>query len=82
MRVVANLFVHLIRTLIRLLGPRGARSIVAKTLLIKHQFLILNRSRQRVPSLRPSDRIIAGLLAAMIRPARLVRSAIVLNPLF
>jgi len=80
MRIAASLFIHLIWTLIRLLRPGGTRSVVAETLLIKHQLLILNRSRQRAPALRPSDRVIAGLLAAIIRPARLVRSAIVLKP--
>lgn len=80
MRELASLFIHLIWTLLRLLGPGGARSVIAETLLVKHQLLILNRSRQRAPHLRPSDRVIAGLLTAVIHPARLVRSAIVLKP--
>jgi putative transposase len=80
MRIVASLFIHLLWTLIRLLRPGGSRSVVAETLLVKQQLLILNRSRQRAPALRPADRVIAGLLAAMIRPARLVRCAIVLKP--
>ena len=41
------LFIHFIATLARLLRPGGARSIVAESLLLKHQLLILNRSRQR-----------------------------------
>ena len=49
-------------------------------LLVRHQLLILNRSRQRAPNLRASDRIIAGFLAAVTRPARLARAAIVLKP--
>ena len=44
------------------------------------QLLILNRSRQRAPNLRSSDRLVAGLCALLIRPARLIRSAIVLKP--
>lgn len=80
MRVVGSLVIHLIWTLIRLLRPGGARAVVAETLLVKHQLLILNRSRRRAPALRPLDRVIAGLLATFIRPARLVRSAIVLKP--
>jgi len=80
MRVIGHLSIHLIWTLIRLLRPGGTRAVVAEALLIKHQLLILHRSRRRAPALRPSDRVIAGLLAAMIRPARLVRSAVVLRP--
>jgi transposase InsO family protein len=80
MRVAGSLVIHLFWTLIRLLQPGGTRSVVAESLLIKHQLLIISRSKRRAPRLRPSDRVIAGLLAALIRPARLVRSAIVLKP--
>jgi transposase InsO family protein len=80
MRDLVVLFVHFIATLARLLGPGGARSIVAESLLLKHQLLILNRSRQRAPNLSASDRILAGWLALWLRPTRLLRSAIVLKP--
>jgi hypothetical protein len=62
------------------LGPGGIRSVVAEPVLVKQQLLILNRSRQRAPNLRTSDRLVAGLCALLIRPARLIRSAIVLKP--
>jgi hypothetical protein len=47
---------------------------------VKQQLLILNRSRQRSPNLRSSDRLVAGLRALLIGPARLIRSASVLKP--
>jgi hypothetical protein len=37
-------------------------------------------SRQRAPNLCASDRFLAGLLALLVRPTRLLRSAIVLKP--
>jgi putative transposase len=80
MRDLVILFVHVIATLARLLGPGGLRSVVAESVLARHQLLILNRSRQRAPHLRASDRLVAGLCALLIRPARLIRSAIVLRP--
>jgi putative transposase len=80
MRDLVILFVHIIATLARLVGPGGIRSVVAESVLVKQQLLILNRSRQRAPNLRSSDRLVAGLCALFIRPARLVRSAIVLKP--
>ena len=80
MRDLVILFIHFIATLARLLGPGGARSIVAESLLLKHQLLILNRSRHRSPNLCASDRILAGLMALLVRPTRLLRSAIVLKP--
>src|ERR1700676_4620989 len=80
MRNLVVLFIHFIATLARLLGPGGVRSLVAESLLLKHQLLIVNRSRQRSPNLPSSDRILAGLLALLVRPTRLLRSAIVLKP--
>ena len=80
MRDLVLLFVHVIVTLARFLGPGGIRSVVAESVLIKQQLLILNRSRQRSPNLGSSDRLVAGLCALLIRPARLIRSAVVLKP--
>ncbi len=80
MRDLFILFIHVIATLGRLLGPGGMRSVVAESVLVKQQLLILNRSRQRSPNLRTSDRLVSGLCALLIRPARLIRSAIALKP--
>ena len=80
MRDLAILFIHMFVTIARLLGPGGARSVVAESLLVKNQLLLLSRSRARAPDLRPSDRIIVGLCAIFMRPTRLLRSAIVLKP--
>ena len=79
-RDLAVLFLYLLATVARLAGPRGARSVVAESVLVKHQLLILNRSRKRSPKLRASDRVVAGLCALFMRPGRLIRSAIVLKP--
>ena len=74
------LFIHLLATLARLLGPGGVRSIVANSLLLKHQLLAVNSSRQRSPNLGASDRILADSMALLVRPTRLLCSAIVLRP--
>ena len=60
MRDLVVLLIHSIATLARLLGPGGARSLVAESLLLEHQLLILNRSRERAPNLSASDRIFVG----------------------
>ena len=80
MRDLAVLFLHLLVTVARLAGPGGARSVVAESVLVKHQLLILNRSRKRSPNLRSADRVVAGLCAVFMRPSRLIRSAIVFKP--
>jgi len=63
-RDLAVLVLHVLATVARLAGPGGARSVVAESVLVKHQLLILNRSRKRSPNLRPSDRAVAGLCMA------------------
>jgi putative transposase len=80
MRHLVVLLIHFLAILVRLLGAGGVRSLVAESLLLKHQLLIVNRSRQRSPKLSAWDRILAGLLGLLVLPARLFRSAIVVKP--
>src|SRR2546422_6335816 len=75
-----SFFLHLLVTVARLAGPGGVRAVVAESVLVKQQLLILNRSRKRSPNLRPSDRMVAGTCALLKHPGRLIRSAIVLKP--
>jgi putative transposase len=80
MRDIFRLLLHVIVTLSRLVQPGGLRSVVAESVLVRHQLLILNRGRKRAPNLRISDRIIVGFCTLRLRPARVLRSAIVLRP--
>ena len=80
MRDIFTLLLHVIVIIIPLGRPGGLRSVVAESVLMRHQSLILNRQRKRAPNLRSSDRIIAGLCTLVMRPARVLRSAIVLRP--
>ncbi len=70
----------LIVTVFRLMRPGGGRAVVAESLLLKHQLVVLNRGRDRAPNLHPMDRVIAGLCTLVIRPRRLLRIAVVLRP--
>ena len=51
MKDLLALFAPLLTTLAKLLGPGGAKAIVADSLLIKQQLLIINRSRRRAPKI-------------------------------
>src|SRR5262245_33319956 len=79
-RELAILFLHALTTIVRLAGPGGVRAVVAESVLVKQQLVILNRSRKRSPRLRLSDRVVAGVCSLFMRPGRLVRVAIVLKP--
>src|SRR5262245_51275523 len=80
MRDLIILLVHLITTAFRLVGHGGLRSVLAESVLIKHQLLTVNRGRRRAPNLRVLDRLIAGMCSLWIRRKRLLRSAIAFKP--
>ena len=80
MRDLIVLIVHLITTVLRLLRPGGVRAVVAESVLVKHQLLILNRCRRRAQNLRILDRLIAGFCSLWIKPRRFGRVAIAFKP--
>ena len=62
------LIAHLVTTLVRVALPGGVRAVIAESLLLKHQLLILNRSRNRAPRLTPWDRLLFGVGAFLVAP--------------
>jgi hypothetical protein len=74
------LLVHLLTTVAKLLGPGGARAVVADSLLMKQQLLVINRSRRRVPNFSTLDRILFGLWAVFLSPRRIHRAAVIIRP--
>ena len=74
------LFVHSISTVIRLIRPRGTKTVLAESLLLKHQLIILNRSRKRTPNLSPLDHFLLGLWTLLINPGRLAQNAVIVKP--
>jgi hypothetical protein len=69
MRDLLLMAIHLLVTLAKLLGPGGTRQVAAESLLLKHQLLISNRSRQRAPNLTMLDRLVLGLTTLFVSPA-------------
>ncbi len=80
MRDLLPLLVHFLTTLARLLGPGGTRAVIAETLVIKHQLVILNRSRRRASNLTAADRIVMRLCTLFINPSRIRKVAAALKP--
>ena len=58
------LLTHQLTTIAKLLGPGGARAVVADSLLMKQQLLIIHRSRRRAPNLSTLDRFLFGVRSA------------------
>src|SRR6516165_9600682 len=63
MRNLFILLTHLFATLFRLAQPGGVRTVIAESVLVKHQLLILNRSRRRAPNLQIWDRLTSTFLS-------------------
>ena len=61
-------------------GTGGTRAVLAENILLKHQLLVLQRSRRRAPNLRPADRWLFGFCAQFVSLRRLIRTAIILKP--
>jgi len=80
MKDLLVLVAHLITTIARLLGPGGARTVVADSLLMKQQLLVISRSRQRAPNLTALDRFLFGFLSLFVNPRHIVRSAVIIKP--
>jgi hypothetical protein len=55
MKDLLELITHLLSTIAKLLGPGGARAVVADSLLMKQQLLIINRMRRRAPNIAVQD---------------------------
>ena len=80
MRDLLLLVVHLFVTLARLARPGGARSVIAESLLLKHQLIVSRRSRRRAPPLTTVDRFALGLMTLLVRPRRVAKLAAILKP--
>src|SRR6476619_2260142 len=80
MRELFILVAHLISTLVRLAQPGGVRSVVAQSLVLKHQLLVLQRRGKRASRLTPWDRLFFGLCSQWLSPQRQTKTSIVLRP--
>ena len=80
MRDLLLLAVHLFVTLAKLARPGGVRSVIAESLLLKHQLIVSRRSRRRAPPLTTLDRFVLGLTTLFVRPRRVAKLAAILKP--
>ena len=80
MKDLIVLLIHLMATLAKLMGPGGVKAVVADSLLLKQQLLVLNRSRQRAPNLSALDRFLLGFWSLFLSPHHILRAAVVIKP--
>ena len=77
---IIELLTHYFITLIKLLKPGGVKRVMAESIAIKHQLIVMNRTRKRSPPLVARDRFLFGLLATLIGESRLQKVAVILKP--
>ncbi len=80
MKDLLVLLAHLLTTVAKLLEPGGARAVVADSLLMKQQLLVINRSRCRAPNFSRLDRILLGFWSLFRSPRRIQRAAVIIRP--
>jgi putative transposase len=80
MKDLLLLIVHLLTTIAKLLAPGGIRAVVAESLLLKHQLLIVNRPQRRRASLCGWDRLLLGVTTLVVNPNRIRKLAVILKP--
>jgi putative transposase len=74
------LIAHLLAIVVRVGVPGGVRAVIVESLLLKHQLMVLSRSRKRAPRLTPWDRLLFGIGAFLVSPKRLQNIAIGIRP--
>ena len=80
MKELLILLAHLFTTVSKLLGPGGARAVIADSLLMKQQLLVINRSRRRAPNISALDRFLFGFCPLFLDLRRIQRAAVIIRP--
>jgi putative transposase len=76
---IIELLVHFTVTVFKLLKPGGVKVVMAESIAMKHQLIVMNRVRKRSPALVTSDRFLFGLLATLIGERRLQKVAVIIK---
>lgn len=80
MKDIFILLAHLLTTIAKLLGPGGAKAVIAENLLLKQQLLVVTRSQRRAPNLSSADRFLIGFWSLFLRPGRIAKVAVSIRP--
>jgi transposase InsO family protein len=75
-----ELLIHFVVSAIKLLKPGGVKVVMAETIAMKQQLIVMNRGKKRSPALTTSDRFLFGLLAVFIGRSRLTKIAVIIKP--
>ena len=60
--------------------PGGVKVVMAETMIMKQQLIVMNRGKKRSPKLTTADRFLFGILAIFIGGHRLKKIAVIIKP--
>lgn len=64
----------------KMMRPNGKKTIIAENLLLKHQLIVINRTRKRAPNLSALDRFVLGCCSLFISQRRLTKLTVIFQP--
>ena len=79
MRELFILIAHLLVTVAKLARPGGLGAVVAESLVVKKQLLIMKRAQRCAPRLESWDRLVLGVCALFVSPKRLSKMVCLLK---
>ena len=74
-----ELLIHFFVSAIKLLKPGGVKVVMAETIAMKQQLIVMNRGKKRSPVLTTPDRFLFGILAFFISGNRLKKIAVIIK---
>ncbi|HIG42288.1 MAG TPA: transposase [Gammaproteobacteria bacterium] len=77
---IIELLTHCFVTLIKFLKPGGVKLVMAESIAMKHQLIVMNRGKKRSPALITRDRFLFGILTLFIGERRLQKVAVIVKP--
>ena len=77
---IVELLTHFIATVVKLLKPGGVKVVMAETMVMKHQLVVMNRGKKRSPALVTRDRFLFGVLTLFIGERCLQKVAVIIKP--
>ena len=75
-----ELLIHFFVSAIKLLKPGGVKVVMAETIAMKQQLIVMNRGNKRSPVLTTPDRFLFGILAHFVNGNRLKKIAVIIKP--
>jgi putative transposase len=77
---IVELLTHFIATVVKFLKPGGVKVVMAETMVMKHQLIVMNCGKKRSPALITRDRFLFGILTLFIGERRLKKVAVIIKP--